>query len=291
LSWVIVLALAAQIPLDELRGEADQCSTPLEQGNLNWLVWPGPGDRRPLLLLHGGFGSWTHWVKNIRQLRKTRSIWTVDIPGLGMSAAMSEPNTLEHFAREILESLDTLHGADCEFDLAGFSFGALIGSRLAARAQNRCHHFIACGAAGFGPLHVQVDLLRPPGADTPVGEAQRIHRSNLRSLMFAKDETVDELSVHIHGQNLARARFNSRRLARGEGFTDALPHIGAKLCGIWGEQDATAGGRIAIELRETIFRHAQPDCSFHILKGVGHWAMYEDAETFNRIVIAKLGGE
>ena len=277
--------------LDELREQAEPYSTPLETGSLQWLKWSGPDNSKPLVLLHGGFGSWTHWVKNIPGLRNSRTVWAVDMPGLGDSAMMSEPHTPEHFAQVILESLDGLLGLQREFDMVAFSFGALIGAHLAALAGERCGHFIVCGAAGFGPLHVQVDLLKPPGVDVPVTEAQRIHRSNLRSLMFAKDETVDELSVLVHGQNLARARFNSRRLARGDGFTEALPLIDARLCGIWGEVDATAGGRAAIESREVLFRRAQSDSAFHILKGIGHWAMYEAAEAFNQIVIDELGGE
>jgi pimeloyl-ACP methyl ester carboxylesterase len=241
-------------------------------------------------MLHGGFGSWTHWVANIGALQKSRTLWVPDIPGLGASAGLDEPSTVEHFAREVLTSLDTLFGADSDFDLAGFSFGALIGAQLAAMAGERCKHLLVCGAAGFGDLHRQVDLLRPPGADTPVDEAIRIHRANLRTLMFAREETIDDLSIHVHGDNLSRARFNSRRLARSNAFVDALPNISARLCGIWGSEDATAGGLAAIEQRRALFLNSQPGSSFHILEGIGHWAMYEDAGTFNRIVVEELIG-
>ena len=139
----------------------------LGEGVLQWHKWPGPEHRRDLILLHGGFGSWTHWVANIPQFYQSRTVWAVDMPGLGASADIQEPFTVERFACVILGSLNTLLGAKAEFDLLGFSFGALIGSQLAAGAGSRCKHFIACGAAGFADLHVQVDLLRPPTADTP----------------------------------------------------------------------------------------------------------------------------
>lgn len=255
---------------------------------LSWQHWPGPSDARPLVLLHGGFGSWTHWAANIAALQKQRSVWAVDLPGLGASADAVEPYTIEHFAKLVRCGVDELITSEGEFDLAGFSFGALIGSHLAAAAGSRCANFIICGAAGFGPLHVQVDLLRPPTPETPQHEARRITRENLRTLMFARDASVDDLSVYIHGDNLARSRFNSRRLARGDDFLAALPKISAKLCGVWGAEDATAGGAQSIAQRELLFRHAQPDASFHVLPGVGHWAMYEDAERFNRIVATQL---
>ncbi|MEH6582508.1 MAG: alpha/beta fold hydrolase [Halioglobus sp.] len=280
--------MTPQQQVAQLLDEAKTLSTPLGDGALNWQCWDGPKKSRPLLLLHGGFGSWTHWLANISTLRRSRTLWAVDIPGLGASAPMPEPATLEHFASLLLDSLNTLHGLEIEFDIAGFSFGALVGAHLAALAQTRCHHFIACGAAGFDKLHVQVDLLRPPTVGTPAQEADRIHRHNLATLMFAKNDCADDLAIHLHGDNLSRARFNSRRLARGDGFAVALPNIKAKLCGIWGSEDATAGGKSGIAKREALFRSYQPDCAFHLMEGVGHWAMYEAAQDFNRIVLAEL---
>jgi pimeloyl-ACP methyl ester carboxylesterase len=206
------------------------------------------------------------------------------MPGLGASAALPGAPDSADFAAAIMASLDTLHGADLEFDLAGFSFGALIGAQLAVQAQNRCINFIACGAAGFGDLHVQVDLLRPPGSDVPEAEAQAIHRTNLARLMLYREQSIDARAVNIHSANLAQARFNSRRLAKSDGFIQALPDIRARLCGVWGAEDATAGGVVAIQQRQALFQRAQADSLFYILDGIGHWAMFEDAPAFNAIV-------
>jgi 2-hydroxy-6-oxonona-2,4-dienedioate hydrolase len=274
--------------LDRLLKKAHSHTSHADGVALSWQHWPGPAGARPLVLLHGGFGSWTHWFANIAVLQKHRSVWTVDLPGLGASTDASEPHTVEHFASIVLQGLNEFIAVESEFDLAGFSFGALIGSHLAAAAGDRCANFIVCGAAGFGQLHVQVDLLRPPSRETSESEARRITAANLRTLMFARDSSVDDLSVYIHGDNLARSRFNSRRLARGDDFLAALPKISARLCGIWGSEDATAGGAEGIAQRELLFRRAQPGACFHVLPGVGHWAMYEDAERFNRIVENQL---
>ena len=271
-----------------LLAEANSMSTALGEGQLQWQQWPGPAPARPLLLLHGGFGSWTHWMANIRSLRQNRTVWTLDIPGLGASADMDDPHTEEHFASVIFRSLNALHGSRVEFDIAAFSFGALIGAHLALAAGQRCKHLIVCGAAGFGDLWVQVPLLRPPSPEMTGLQADAITRANLLSLMLSRDEAVDDMALYVHARNLAQARFNSRRLARGNGFSAVLPDIGARLCGIWGAADATAGGRTGIEQREVLFRRSQPDCAFHILEGVGHWAMYEDAPTINRIIEREL---
>jgi len=78
--------------------------TPFNGGALQWQRWNGPAKGRPLLLLHGGFGSWTHWVANIPGLRETRTLWEIDIPVLlhfGISiwacSIMSPPNLAESF--------------------------------------------------------------------------------------------------------------------------------------------------------------------------------------------------
>jgi len=273
--------------LRKLRGQATVHTTPCDHGELQWLQWTCPEpDGPPLVLLHGGFGSWNHWVRNIPGLRERRTVWAMDLPGLGDSADLPEPRVPEHFARVLLRGIDSLLGPSAEFELAGFSFGAMVAARLAALAGTRCRRIVLIGAAGFGALHVQVPLQRPPGPDTAPEEARSIHHANLRALMFSGDEHVDELALYCHADNLARHRFNSRRLSLTDDLIQALPAIRGALVGIWGSRDATAGGRPAIEQRRDLLRAAQPDCAFHILDGVGHWAMYEAPDQINHLLLA-----
>ena len=216
-----------------------------------------------------------------------RQVWTLDLPGLGVSGNMPEPHTTRHFAEVIWNGLRELLGPEAHFELAGFSFGAMIGGSVAALAGQCCERFIMIGAAGFGDLHVQVDLLPPPSSDTAKVEADDIHRENLSRLMLAKSEAVDELAIHLHGDNLARYRFRSRRLAGSNDLAEILPEISARLVGIWGSEDATAGDLVAIEKRAEMLRAARPETEFHILPGVGHWAMYEAPDLVNAILLEK----
>lgn len=275
-------------PVGELERACSRQGTPCDHGEVVWRHWPAQTATAepPLILLHGGFGSWTHWLANIPGLRQRRQLWVPDLPGLGDSADLPEPHSADHFARILLVGLNQLLGPAADFDLAGFSFGAMIGARLAGQAGSRCRRFTAIGAAGFGDLHVQVHLQRPPAADVPWDEARSIHHANLRALMFSSDDYIDELALRIHADNLARHRFNSRRLSLTNDFAQALASIKAQLVGVWGSHDATAGGRAAIEQRRALFRQARANSEFHILDGVGHWAMYEAPQTVNRILCA-----
>jgi 2-hydroxy-6-oxonona-2,4-dienedioate hydrolase len=259
-----------------------------DDGPLVWQRWGGgSSESRPLVLLHGGFGSWNHWLANVPVLMTQRQVWTLDLPGLGTSGDMPKPYTTRHFAELICNGLGELLGPEASFDLAGFSFGAMIGGAVAALAGQRCERFTMIGAAGFGDLHVQVSLLPIPASDTPTVEANEVHIENLSRLMLAKSASVDEVAVHLHAANLARFRFRSRRLAGSNDLAEILPDIKARLVGVWGSDDATAGGLVGIEKRAVMLRAVQPDAEFHILPGVGHWAMYEAPDRVNAILLGK----
>ena len=277
--------------LQELRRESITYSTSSNGCRIVWQQWPAITETGlpPLILLHGGFGSWTHWVRNIASLRQTRTLWTCDLPGLGDSGDVPVSASTELFAQRIMSGVDTLLGERQVFQLAGCSFGAMVAARMAAQAGSCCSRLILIGAAGCGDLHVQVPLLPPPVAGCPETEAEAITRENLARLMLYRPKCIDDLAVYVHADNLVRQRFNSRRLSRSDDLLLALPSVKASLVGIWGAQDATAGGSDAIARREALFRKFQPDCEFHVLDEVGHWAMYESAEQVNRILDDRQG--
>jgi pimeloyl-ACP methyl ester carboxylesterase len=235
------------------------------------------------VLLHGGFGAWNHWFANIETLREERDLWTVDLPGLGESGIIGRAAATGDFAAALHAGLQKLLGAR-HYQLAGFSFGAMVGAQLAA--DEHCTRFTAIGAAGCGDLHVQVPLQAPPAADTPWESAAPVHRANLRALMFSRGAAIDDMAVYLHAINLARHRFNSRALSRTGDFLAALPAIKGQLVVVWGSEDATAGGADAIEARREQILALQPGARFHCLEGVGHWAMYEAPTAINDILLS-----
>lgn len=63
-----------------LNRAARKVETPCGDGPMVWRVW-GAGE--PLVLLHGGTGSWTHWIRSIPRLSGHYQLWVPDLPGLG----------------------------------------------------------------------------------------------------------------------------------------------------------------------------------------------------------------
>ena len=49
------------------------------------------GDGPPLVLLHGNFGSWMHWIRNVEVLSQHYRVIALDIPGFGDSATPPKP--------------------------------------------------------------------------------------------------------------------------------------------------------------------------------------------------------
>ena len=167
---------------------------------LVWHCWPAKqAGALPLLLVHGGFGAWTHWAANIEALSERFQVWTVDMPGLGDSGDLPDPVSVHHIAKLLWSGWRELQGGNA-FELAGFSFGAMVAGRLAAVAGGGCRRCSLIGAVGFGQLQVQVDLLAPPAVGSEGAEA--IHRENLGRLMIHDQALIDPLAVYIHSNNL-----------------------------------------------------------------------------------------
>src|SRR5262245_18112364 len=65
-------------------------TTPNPLGDVVWHIW---GAGKPLVLLHGGTGSWLHWVRNIEALAADYMLVVPDILGSGESGDPEKPIT------------------------------------------------------------------------------------------------------------------------------------------------------------------------------------------------------
>jgi 2-hydroxy-6-oxonona-2,4-dienedioate hydrolase len=258
--------------------EALRVETPCGEGAMVWRVWgAGPA----LVLLHGGYGSWTHWIKNVLPLARAYTVIAPDLPGLGESATPPEPHTAEGLAQIVVDGLDIILPRQERLHLAGFSFGGVLGGHVAARLGERVCAFTVVGSNGLGLVRQPTDLTRvPPGASED--EALAIHRHNLGALMIADPAHIDELALYIQSENAPRGRVRSRRFSRADTLVRALPRVTARLDGIWGGRDATAWPHL--DERARTLHSFQPKARFEVIEGAGHWVQYEAADRFNAVI-------
>src|SRR5437588_6440533 len=172
-----------------------------------WRIW---GSGPPLVLFHGGYGSWTHWIRNVLVLARDFTVIAPDLPGLGESATPPEPHTAESLAAIVVEGLEIVLPKGAVPHIAGFSFGGVLGGHVAAQLGDRLRALTIVGSNGRGLVRQPTALKRVP-AGAPAAEALAVHRHNLGVLMIADRAMIDELAVYIQSQNAPRGRVRRRR--------------------------------------------------------------------------------
>lgn len=273
-----VISEATMALVEGIAAEAERIETPCGDGTMAWRAW---GSGPPLVLLHGGYGSWMHWVRNVLPLSRQFTVIAPDLPGLGESATPPEPWTAAGLAAIVVEGLDIVLPKDVSPHLAGFSFGGVIGGSVAAQLGDRLRGFTVVGSNGLGLNRSPTELRRVP---QEAGEEEEFatHRFNLNQLMIHDPGKIDELALYLQKTNHARARMRSRRFSRSGALVEALPRIAARLDGIWGERDATAYPHL--DERARALRGVQPGARFAVVPGAGHWVQYEAADQFNPLL-------
>ena len=259
---------------------ARRCETPCGDGTLVWRAW---GTGAPLLLLHGAQGSWAHWIRNIDYLAGFRQVWAPDLPGFGESAPPPRAGDGTSFAEAIATGLRQLVEKDLPIDVVGFSMGGVLGGHLAAIAPEIVRRLILVNVGGLGTPHGHISMVPLRGLE---GEARlAARRANLLGLMIHEPDNVDDLALFIQTRSPTRVKIDAAQIVLPDKLLQALAHVPGQVDAIWSEHDRPHPDP---ELHRSVLSRIQPDIDFRVIPGVGHWSMYEGAETFNPMLHAML---
>lgn len=259
-----------------VEAQAARRTTPCGDGKMVWRIW---GEGPPVVLLHGGHGSWTHWIRNIPVLAKRYRLYVADLPGYGDSSPAPSPHTAESLAAVVSQGLDIVLPPPARYALVGFSFGGIIGGATSVLQGERVRTFVSIGSSGLGLPPIGITGLRKWTADMPEEELRAVNRHNLSVIMIADPSQIDELALRLQMANTMKAKVKGNAIARSDAFRRALPGIKARLVCLAGTEDVYVKPNLAE--RKKIFRAVQPDTPFHMIDGAGHWVMYEAADAFN----------
>ena len=275
---------AAQTLLEQLDHSAQRWETPCGDGQMVWRAW---GSGPVVLLVHGGAGSWRHWVRNLAALARDHTVIAPDLPGLGDSARAPDPISAGSVAALVSLGLDAFTGAAAPLHVVGFSYGGVIAGLVAANAGERVRSLTLIGTGGLGPPNRSVELVRV--RDKTGDERLAAHRDNLLRMMLASPASVDALALEIQEQNSQRARLNSGFMWMSTALHDALPRVHGQVHGFWGEHEMA--DRAMLDVRIALLRHARPNVAVEVIPQAGHWAFYEAAEHFNAALLRILVAE
>ena len=271
--------------IDTLDKTATRRTTPVGDGELVWRIW---GSGAPLVLLHGGTGSWMHWMRNIDDLSRDYMLLVPDIPGSGESASPGLPTSVEKVAAALLAGIDRILGPQAHFTIVGFSMGGLISGFVTKLAGERVTTLVLVGAVGTtarrGTMAPMKSWRRLPTND----EKRAAHRTNLEILMVHDPKTVDEPALYMQFTNAERSRVRGKHINPTGDLSTTLPAFKGRLASIWGEHDATAGPYLH-ERREKLAQF-KPGSTFDVIPGAGHWVQYEAPVEFNTLLRKRLNG-
>ena len=271
--------------IHQMESQARRIETEHENGGMVWHSW---GDGPALVLLHGGSGSWTHWIRNIPHFAPRFRVVAGDLPGLGDSPSPVEPYTAESLSEIISAGLDVVVPDGADFDLVGFSFGGIVGGHIASLQAPRMRSLTIVGSPPFGLGSTgRAHDIWPVAPALGFDEAEDLHRRNLATFMIEDPARIDALAVRVHHDNLRRFRLRSRKIARTDTLAQAMRRAPCPFRGIWGSADVTA--HPGVPEIEALFKEIQPDCTFDVFPGVGHWAAYEACDEFNALLDGYLG--
>ena len=272
-----------------LEAQADRVETTHANGGMVWHAWGEPNERPDLVFLHGGSGSWTHWIRNIPHFMADYRVVAGDLPGLGDSPSPDEPYSAESLSEIISGGLDEVVPNGRAFELVGFSFGGIVGGHIASLQAPRMKGLTVVGSPpfGLGPTGRANEVV-PVARSLDFEAARAIHRHNLELFMIEDAAKVDALALRVHHDNLRRFRLRSRKIARSDTLARAMRRAPCPVRGVWGSEDVTA--HPSVEAIRELFLEFQPETPFTVLPGVGHWAAYEDHERFNRLLAQFLAG-
>ncbi len=224
------------------------------------------------VLLHGGYGSWAHWIKVIPQLESHATVIAPDMPGFGLSDTPVEPHTAESVAGPLASALIELIGQK-KIILAGFSFGGAIAGHVASLISQQVKHLVLLGPGGTGaPRGEMPDLIRRT-KQMSRAEIREAHRRNLEILMVKDPSCIDDLALYIQEMNTGMHRLKSRPISATDTLVKALEGARYPVTVLFGEFDASVGS-YRLE-REKILRQTVPHVSIEVTRDVGHWLMWE----------------
>lgn len=124
------------------------------------------GSGRPLVLLHGAFGTIdTDFGKLLPRLAKTRRVIAVEQQAHGRTADIDRPLTYEQLANDVAGLLQQLKITNADF--LGYSLGGAVAVQLAIQRPDLVRKLVFAGGAAYRPDGFQPGLLEAEGKMKP----------------------------------------------------------------------------------------------------------------------------
>lgn len=249
------------------------------------LAWRETGGGMPFVLLHGGSGSRTHWIRNVAALKTRFAVVTVDLPGFGESSTPNIGMQPHDYVRWFADALLATVG-DRPFHMAAFSFGAALGCAALALHRFALRGLTLLGPGGFGNpvgrrLGLESRTVERDGSDEGM---RSVVAANLGRVMLVRKPSPHDEVVDLQRTNLENTRYDSRAISLRETLVRDLERIDAPVQVLWGDGDQLAYP--SVDARMEIAAAALRRGRLAKIGNAGHWVQYEASDAVNRELLA-----
>ncbi len=223
----------------------------------------GEGD--PVFLLHGGLANGTYYRNQIPVLAEKYQVIVMDSRGHGRSSFDEQPISYELMASDVIGLMDHLNIKKA--DIVGWSDGGIIGLEIAIHHPERLNKVVAYGA-NFDPTGVRLDIGQSANFNAYIEQAGKDYQTT-----SPQPERWDEFLANIGNMWATEPNYTE----------DQLKAITTPILILDGEKEE------AIDLNQTkLMALLIPTAELKLMPDTGHFAMFEQPDEFNQIVLDYL---
>ncbi len=258
--------------------------------SLGKLHYVRAGNGAPLVLIHGGFGSWLHWRDNIAALARHHTVFAIDLPGFGLSCDAAPDSDIDGLARPVGEAIAGLRATlppalrDTPPGIAAFSFGTAVAVRVGLLFPDAVRALLLVNPPGLGQVSEEVKAMQARAAEAArsqglrAGLAITLHELMVKDQALATPEVLDLLE-----QCVRQNRFVSRQLSRSVHLRPMLAALQMPVHVVLGQDDPHQRHELA-ERRDWLAKNLGP-ASVSVIADAGHWLQYEQAARFDALAL------
>lgn len=243
------------------------------------------GSGMPLILLHGGHGSWLHWHRNIRALAQHHTLCLIDLPGFGDSD-LRDFDDMANYSAPVARAIEVLFPQG-RFAFGGFSFGSIVAAFTLPFLSRRIERLIMVGSP---VLTSQADFVRDRMVQwrniTDPAMLLQAHAANLQVLMLGPDTRATDEAALIQHAMTSKARLRYKPGKSGVPARRIIREHRPRLVAIWGEQDVLVCKHFLSA--SALIQELDNGSKMHIIPGAGHWVQFEQDEAVSNLILQSL---
>ena len=236
------------------------------------------GKGQPVILIHGFCETLEIWNGVAEKLAEKFEVFSIDLPGFGKSQLPSTPFSIDEIGTKVLGWID--HKKIRNPVVIGHSLGGYVALAMAAKSPEKF--------AGLGLFH---------SSAFPDTEDRKANRNRVIEFVKAHgtDPFIDTFVPGLFFDKNHGAIPQAEKIARNTSIETLLAYTAAMrdrpssidflqsydcpVLVIGGEKDSIVPLETTLE-----FGQIAPKSTLHILKGIGHMAMYEQPDEAQAIV-------